>query len=409
MTIMRRLGLFLAAMLTSTTLGAEPRPAGDAGLTVDRVVVVMRHGIRPPTKAQPMAKGVARDPWPDWPVAPGWLTPHGAIAVEAIATSDRTAFIRTRLLPAQGCRASVALLADSDQRTIATAESYARGLLPGCSVAVEHQPQDVPDPLFSQIDGGYAPLDPARARAAVDAATGPGGIAALERRMQPLLARLDAVLCGGTATATKTCGVAHEPTTVTPATTHSRPKLGGALDRASTAAQILLLEYADGKPLADVGWGRVDAQDITAFGAFHALEFAVLARPRYLAARNMAGLSPRIAGWLRDGSPDAPKVALIAGHDTNIANLAGLLGLHWDVPGIAADDPVPGGAILLERLTDRTGQHFVRASYRAQSLDELRAGTARSPYRKILPIAGCHARGVAGLCPLDGFVAKLNG
>jgi len=387
---------------------AAARPQAPLGLRVDRVVVVMRHGIRPPTKAQPMPQGVARDPWPGWPIAPGWLTAHGAVAVEAIASSDRAVFASAGLLPAHGCAAKVALLADSDQRTIATAEHYARGIVPGCTVTIEHAPQGTTAPLFSQIDGGHAPLDPARAKAAIDTAVGPGGIAALEARMRPLLDRLDAALCGQKTTPVP-CGVGRDPTTIIPATERSRPKLGGALDRASTAAQILLLEYADGKPASEVGWGRVSAQDVTDFGAFHALEFGVLARPPYLAARNMAGLSPRIIGWLSDSAPAAARVAMISGHDTNIANLAGLLGLHWRVPGIAADDPVPGGAILLERLHDAAGNVFVRASYRAQSLAELRAGIARTPYRRVLPIAGCQARGIVGLCTLDAFTRKLKG
>lgn len=415
MTITRRLGASWRKGMASAVVGAAaftasvaaPPTDGVAGLRVDRVVVVMRHGIRPPTKAQPMPLGVARDPWPSWPVAPGWLTPHGAAAVEAIAASDRAAFTAGGLLPAHGCAGRIALLADSDQRTIATAEQYARGITPGCGVPIEHLPQDTTDPLFAQIDDGHAPLDAARAKAAIDAAVGPGGIAATEARMRPLLARLDAVLCGRT-TDTQ-CGVAKDPTTITPATARTRPKLAGALDRASTAAQILLLEYADGKPAADVGWGRASAQDVTDFGAFHALEFAILARPPYLAARNMAGLSPRIVGWLTDAAPAAAQIAMISGHDTNIANLAGLLGLHWRVPGIAADDPVPGGAILLERLRDTAGNIFVRARYRAQSLEELRAGTARAPYRRIVPIAGCRARGVVGLCTLDAFTRKLKG
>lgn len=417
MTMTQRLGaLFLAGIAglsAQSGSAAAPRAPVPAGLAVDRVVVVMRHGIRPPTKAQPMPPGIARDRWPDWPVAPGWLTPHGATAVEAIARSDRAAFRAARLLPATGCPSAIALLADSDQRTIATADHYARGLAPGCPPSIEHRPQDTPDPLFSQIDDGHAPLDPTRAASAVAAAVevignGAGGIAAIEAAHRPLLARLDRALCGRAAADPK-CGVSRDKTTIVPATGRSRPKLGGALDRASTAAQILLLEYAEGKPVAQVGWGRATARDITAFGAFHALEFAILARPPYLAARNMAGLTPRIAGWLEDTSPGAARIAMISGHDTQIANLAGLLGLHWRVPGIAADDPVPGGAILLERLSDAAGRHYVRAAYRAQSLEELRAGTARSPYRRVIPIAGCTARGVAGLCTLDAFLAKLTG
>lgn len=393
----------LAALLASAPLTAEgPAPA----LQVDRVVLMMRHGIRPPTKAQPMPIGTASAPWPSWGVKPGWLTDHGASAIVALADFDRIGFIKAGLLPPTDCPTRIALLADSDQRTIATAASYAKGLAPGCTLPIDHRPQDEPDPLFNQIDGGHASLDPQRAAAAVDAEIGAGGIAAIERNMKPLLARLDHVLCGSV---TATCGVAGEATAVVPATANARPKLRGALDRASTAAQILLLEYADGKPAADVGWGRAKAADITAFGAFHALEFRLLARPPYIAARNLAGLSPKIAGWLSDDGPTAAKVAMIAGHDTNVANLAGLLGLHWRVPGIAADDPVPGGAIQLERLTDGAGNHYIRAVYRAQSLNELRSATARVPYRKVLPIAGCKARGVDGLCTLSDFLAKLRG
>jgi 4-phytase/acid phosphatase len=377
----------------------------DAPLKVDRVVLMMRHGIRPPTKAQPMPTGVATAPWPTWDTKPGWLTDHGARAIVAVADFDRIGFINAGLLPRTDCPTRIALLADSDQRTIATAASYAKGLAPGCTLAIEHRPQDEPDPLFNQIDDGHAPLDPTRATAAVDAAVGTGGIAAVERRMKPLLARLDRVLCGQASTG---CGVAREPSAITPATATSRPKLGGALDRASTAAQILLLEYAEGKPAKEVGWGRATTADITAFGAFHALEFRLLAQPPYIAAHNLAGLSPRIAAWLSDDGATAPKIAMIAGHDTNVANLAGILGLHWRVPGIAVDDPVPGGAIALERLSDMAGNHYVRAVYRAQSLAELRAATAKTPYRQVLPIAGCKARGVTGLCTLRDFLAKLR-
>lgn len=394
----------LAMMVATAASGAPAADRPAAGLKLDRVVLLMRHGIRPPTKVQPMPKGVAADAWPSWPVAPGWLTPHGAAAVTAVANADRKGFLTAGLIATTGCPSRIALLADSDQRTIATAQSYAAGLAPGCAITVEHRPQDEPDPLFNQIADGHAPLDPAQAAAAVDAAVGPGGIAAVERQMAPQLARLDRILCGAT---TSQCGVAREPSTLTPATATSRPKLGGALDRASTAAQILLLEYAEGKPAQEVGWGRATAEDVAALGAFHALEFRLLARPLYIAARNMAGLSPRIIGWLSDDAPTAPRIAMIAGHDTQVANLAGLLDLHWTVPGIAADDPVPGGAIMLERLSDTRGQHYVRAVYRAQSLAELRAGTARAPYRAVLPIAGCTARGVIGLCTLAAFSAKL--
>ena len=401
----------LGAIALALVLGAAAPSIGSSddspppGLKIDRVVLLMRHGVRPPTKAPPMPAGVAVEPWPTWPVAPGWLTPHGTVAVSRLGAWDGARFRRVGVLPASGCpgASAVTVVSDSDQRTIATADAWLAALAPGCSIPNRHRPQGEPDPIFSSIEQGQGDYDPVKADAAVAEAAGPGGIAAVEARARPLLTRLDAILCG---TARAGCGVSHKPSGFRPAAAGKRPKLDGALDAASTAAQILLLEYADGKPMGEVGWGRATARDVEAPSAFHALEFRLVARPPYIAAANLAGIAP----ILREGLTGQAAVTLVSGHDTNVANLAGLLGLHWQVPGIAADDPAPGGAIVLERLRDAKGGLYVRALYRAQTLEQIRGAIplgASAPYRKLLPIAGCNARGVSGLCTLAEFEAKL--
>ena len=385
------LGLALGA-------AAPARTSADT-LRVDRVVVMMRHGVRPPTKNPAMPAKYAADAWPGWSVNPGWLTQHGAQAVAALGAADRAFYTRAGLF-ARGCPDAV-LIADSDQRTIATAQAYAGTLAPGCALTIDHRPQGGDDPRFSAIEQGLGMVDAPAANAAMAKAIGPGGIAAVEARMRPLLNRLDAILCAKK----PACGVGAEKTAIAPAAANKRPDMTGALDRASTAAQILLLEYADGKPMKEVGWGRTTAADVTALSEFHALEFAILARPRPIALANMAGLTPLI---LKAMTGQGPKLVMISGHDTNVANLGGMLGLHWHVPGFAADDPAPGGAVILERLKDDSGNVYARASYRAQTLDQLRAGAAPG-YRQALPIAGCTARGVAGLCTLAQFQKVMSG
>ncbi|WP_287977015.1 histidine-type phosphatase [Sphingomonas sp.] len=400
----------LAAALTLTLPLASPAAAQQlpvpTGLKLDRTVVLMRHGVRPPTKAPPMPAGVADRPWPTWPVAPGYLTPHGGAAVTQVAAFDRGYWVAKGLLPVTGC-ARIRLVADSDERTIETAKAYARGIAPGCSASIEHRPQGEADPIFSPIDEKAVSFDAATAQAAVLAAAGPGGIAGREARVRPLLARLDAILCG---TPRPGCGVGDQASDLAPARPDRRPKLTGALDRASTAAQILLLEYADGKPMAEVGWGRATAEDIAALAALHALEFQLLARPAYVARANLSLLSPLILDALQ-GADRAP-VTMIVGHDTNVAAMGGLLDLHWRVPGLAADDPSPGGAILFERLTDAEGAHYVRAVFRSQTIDQIRTLTpltsGRPPYMALLPIPGCSARGIIGLCTAKAFAAKLS-
>ena len=402
-----RIALLTLALFGTAAAPAATRDDAPAGLRVERVLLLMRHGVRPPTKDPAMPAGVAAQPWPAWPVAAGWLTPHGAAAVRLVAATDRTGFVAERLMPPTGCpqAGSVRLVADSDQRTIATAEAYRDALAPGCALAIEHRPEGERDPLFSPI-AAEAPLDAVVARAAVLGAAGPGGLAAVDADARPLLARLDAILC---APAAERCGVAGQPTTLV-FNDEGRPKLTGALDRASTAAQILLLQYAEGKPRDDIGWGRAEASDITRLSRLHALEFALLARPLPLARRNMAGLAPLIRDALLAGS--GPSVVLIAGHDTNLASLAGLLGVHWTVPGFAEDDPSPGGALVLERLVDARGRRFVRVSYRSQTLEQIRTldplEGRSGPVRQALRIGACGTGAGPALCPLARFAAALQ-
>lgn len=400
---MRRL-IFLAALLGAVPAGGQ-EPAPPQGLKLDRVVVLMRHGVRPPTKSPPMPAGIARRTWPQWPVAPGYLTPRGAKAVRLIAAYDRARWIAAGLLPGTGC-VRVRIVADSDQRTIATGVEYAAALAPGCKAAMEHKPQDVADSLFSPIDEQAVAFDARLARQAVLAEIGSNGIAGEEARLRPLLGRLDAILCAG---GRSSCGVSHEPSGLTPETPGKRPKLTGALDRASTAAQILLLEYADGKPMAQVGWGSATAADIARLSELHAVEFRLLARPRYIAKANLALLAPLITAALENSDDTA--VTMISGHDTNVASLGGLLDLHWQVPGLASDDPSPGGALVFERLSDAAGRRYVRALYRSQTIAQIRALTPlmkAMPYVEVLPITGCSARSVPGLCTVADFRTAMT-
>jgi len=392
-----------AALLGLGAAAALAHPPADARaggtLTVDRVVVVMRHGVRPPTKDPAMPAQYSDGTWPSWSVKWGWLTEHGTKAIAAVGAGDRAFFLNSGLFT-KDCP-DVAIIADSDQRTIATAQAYAGTLAPGCAIKIDHQPQDVNDPRFSAITKGLSTIDVPAANAAVAEAIGPGGIEAVDARVRPLIDRLDAILCARK----PACGIGAEKTAITPSEPQVRAHMTGGLDRASSGAQVLLLEYADGKPMSEVGWGRATPADISALSEFHALEFKFLARPKPIARANMAALTPDILKVL---GGEGPKLLVISAHDTNVANMGGILGIHWTVPGFAADDPAPGGAVILERLKDEAGNAYVRAYYRAQTLDQIRAAAAPS-YRQVLPIAGCSARGVTGLCTLAQFQAVMSG
>src|SRR5690242_78120 len=93
----------LAAALGSFAAAASLEAASAPKL--ERVVVVMRHGVRPPTQSNEELAKYAAEPWPAWPVAPGELTPHGGETVRLMGESLAGAYRADGMLPRRGCPA----------------------------------------------------------------------------------------------------------------------------------------------------------------------------------------------------------------------------------------------------------------------------------------------------------------
>ncbi|GAY14151.1 histidine-type phosphatase [Mycobacterium sp. shizuoka-1] len=377
--------------------GVAPTGRADTWHVV-RTVMVMRHGVRPPNTEPPVPVSVAPDPWPTWTTRPGWLTQHGAAAIRLLAAADARHFGADGVLAAHGCppTGEVRIVSDSLERTIATGDAYAAALAPGCGIVNEHQPQGVADPLFAEYR--TAGVTPEAAAEAVDAALGPGGATDVARRYQPALDAVTRILCGPR---TGDCGLTDLPSGVDidPTGTH-RPKLTGALAHGSVVSEVLELQYAEGKSMSEVGWGRASAEDIRAVGQLHAVELSIIARPRPMALANAGG----IATLVRDALADGPPLTVVVGHDTDIANLAGLLDLHWSIAGFADDEPAPGGALVFEVVEDADGNRLVRTSYRSQTLRQIRDLTGGDPQWAPLTPAGCQGE----VCPLDAVVPALS-
>lgn len=358
--MIRRLTLRWTGALAALAIPAASPAAPPAapGWTLDRVVVVMRHGVRPPTKAQALPPGMAPGPWPTWDVNWGELSHHGERAVALLGAFDRTNYAG---LLGSGCPA-VRAVADTDQRTVRTAEVYVAALLPGCTVPVEHKAAGETDPRFSTPKGATR-LPDDKVLAAAEAALPGGGAARLDQNLAGDWAAIDRILdCHALA-----C-IAARPTSLS--ATSGKVRLEGALALGGSFSETLALEYADGQPLSQVGWGRVNREEITRLLELHAWEFAVTARPPAIARAGASALLGEVASAL--SAPDAPVFSLFVGHDTNLALIGGALGLHWHVAQFAPDDPPPGGALIFERWRNDAGHYRLAIRFRSQSLDEMR-------------------------------------
>ncbi|MFT4257876.1 MAG: histidine-type phosphatase [Pseudoxanthomonas sp.] len=371
-------------------------------LKLERVVMLMRHGVRPPTKAKVTPDGVADKPWPKWPVDFGELTPHGYDAVKLLGAWDRQSWTDRGLLPEYRCpgKDEIVVAASAKSRTQDTARALVEGMAPNCEVAVSFPRNADEDVEFHPLDAGAVPIDADQALQAAQALAPPGGMPEVVKEHAELFALLNRALgCD----AGKACDLSKMPAGLE-REEGDAPSIGDPLGIASTVSQTFLLEYLEGMPAQDVAWGRLNRDEIGKLLEFHTLKFAYEARPPYIAARAASPLAARMLEAMRTG----PKLTVLVGHDTNIANLGGFLDLHWTVPGYPQDDPPPGGALGFEVLSDAAGTQYVRAFYRAQTMDQVRElqplGEDNAPAYLYLDIPGC-----ARECRFEDFDKLVRG
>jgi 4-phytase/acid phosphatase len=126
-----------------------------------------------------------------------------------------------------------------------------------------------------------------------------------------------------------------------------------------------------------------------------------------LDSMNQAVEAKLVAGAL---TKPGDRVLILVGHDTNLSNIAGALGLDWIVDGRRNDTP-PGGALVFELWKIRgTNEYSVRTYYTAQTLDQMRTSTPLSlqnpPDRVPIFMPGCSQADYS--CEWRGFQQAIR-
>ncbi|TCT05085.1 histidine-type phosphatase [Aquabacter spiritensis] len=377
--------------------GAAP---ASAEKVLERVVLVQRHGVRAPTQSPETLAAWSPRPWPNWPVPRGELTPHGREVVGLVSDAIRSHYVRAGLLPAEGCPGNgLVVWADGkDQRTRESGQAMADRLAPGCGVVAQHGPDGAVDPLFHGLQAACK-LDPDAASAAVLAVTGtrddladPASAAAV-RRIWDVLGRRDAP--GPSSFKADAHGI----------------RLTGPLSVAASASEVFVLEYAENMPLADVAWGTVPAPDALAPLLASRIRATNLTRRLPYLARREGGRMAHLMLATLAGAPRAAEPTLgldvrllaLAGHDTNLSQMAGVFGVEWSLPG-QPDPTAPATAFALERWRDpSSGAVSVALTLWYGELDGLRRLDQAKVHGVPISLPGCPN----GDCPLEALSARI--
>ena len=116
----------------------------------------------------------------------------------------------------------------------------------------------------------------------------------------------------------------------------------------------------------------------------------------------LRSLEQAASGAAVPGALGHPGDALLflAGHDTNLSNISGMLDLSWRLAGYQTDETPPGGALIFSLWRDSGGHLSVRTEYLAQTLDQMRnaehLSAAKPPASQEVRIPGCAASEVPG-------------
>ncbi len=391
----RLVGIVLCALTAAWPLAAAPR--------LVYVVIVSRHGVRAPTWDTPRLNRYSAAPWPEWGVPPGNLTPHGRELIGLMGAYYRDWLSGEHLIRRDGCQdaSHIYIRADKDQRTLETGRALAESIAPGCAIAIHAQAQGESDPLFS----GAGTPDPQRSLAAVRDRLGsdPQKLIADHR------AALDALqyILRGRVNPRDEIGVSLKGKSV---------ELTGPFATGSTFSENLLLEYANGIAGKALGWGRLTRDNLNRVLELHAVYTDLMRRTPYLAHARGSNLLSHVLRSMEQATSGKPTLGalgmpgdamlVLSGHDTNLSNLSGMLGLSWKLPGYQPDDTPPGGALVfsLWRDTD-TGQFLVKLRYLAQTLDQMRNASPLSisapPASQDVSIPGCEEAQEDQGCPWE--------
>ena len=387
-------GCLATASAFTTNVSSFAQAAVD-NTTLKFALVFSRHGVRPPTKTNDNYNLYASQNFPNWSVAPGYLTVHGAQLMTILGGYYRQYFIQQGLLTGNDATDvnSEYFYADNAERTYATGQALAAGLLPSVPSTVNQLANGATDPLFYPVKLNLGSPSLSLAQAALSGRLG-NNPPALVQAYKTQLNELESVLqnqsiSDPTYAPSFITSIGAMPLTVGLGTVNSSiVNFSGSIDTASTIAEIFLLEYCEGMSSGNIGWGRLSEDQIIDIAKLHTADFDLVDRTPYLAQTQGSNLLLHIVNTLNQaasgtatahalGAP-GQKLVMLTGHDNQLAAVGGLLRADWALPTFAVDDTPPGGGMVFELRQDGSGNDFVRVYYVAATMDQQHDAVALS-------------------------------
>jgi 4-phytase/acid phosphatase len=407
------LAVLLLAMATPGPVLAQTTNTADDGTVLKQIIIFGRHSIRSATSDTNSLNGCSANPSPGFTGVPvGYLTPNGRKAASLMGSYFHDYLVHEGVLTGDSNTdlARSYFRANVIERSYVTAAKFGAKLIPGASIPVHtYYPTNpyVADLVFDPLLAGVATVDPARALAEIQGVYGSGtNLSAAYSSELSLVSQVlyppgTQPLYPGTSPTNNAPPGSFDPTTLPILLTTNAPQYStnstnyyftgevigmGGLSSTISTADPFVMQYADNFPTNEVAWGRLTLDELSQQTRLVTLQFDICLRQPYLARVQSSSAASHIlrsmlqvtGGVQLDGALGTPQsqVLVIISSDGYVAGLAGLLDMHWLLPGYQPDFCPPGGALVFElRQVTATGQYLVRVFYTAQTFDQLRNRT----------------------------------
>jgi len=408
------------------------RSEGTQGLTLEKILIVSRHGVRTPFPLSGGTNNFSKDEraWSDTGASPfpekawgapgiGYLTEHAVASLNSFGAYLRNRLVQDSAFLPPDCASAQALMtlyADNDnstQRDYHTTVALMQGLYPGCNFTINYDAEYVL-PLFN-IGGSPVP-DPSCNLPSKEhylASVG-GDMQSVSEDHAGLIMQLsDAVGCCKPAL----CGGLTPCTLMNITTEYTKlwfNPWNGPIFVGAAVAEYLQMMYLNGMPWNEVAQHTSEQELLSQIVRLHTWGMDFIWNPEasrsygaslgvHIAATAMQLMQDKEIKNLRS-SPD-DKLVFYAAHDTNLLVLRRVLQLDYKLRSFNEDQYVPAQFLVFELLSAR-GVVYVKVYEEAMTNAQQRAGTLHGfvdpPSRVFVVIPGC-SDGPEDSCPLTRF------
>lgn len=350
---------------------------------LQKIVILSRHNLRSPLSGRgSILDDITPHQWFKWTSSPGELSLRGAVLETIMGQYFRCYLLNEGLLSKEGPvpLEELRFYANSLQRTIATAQYFANGLLPAENVQIEHRTAlGEMDPVFDTNFTVFSETYRTKVMAEIAAKGGQEGLKGIGKHLAEDYKVLERVLDLKASTMGKTGQLTQFRTDdlAIDLAPNDGPRICNSMRTAIAASDALVLQYyeennaekaAFGHKLTHHEWEQISEIKDTGIDI--------------LCGTSAAGINlahPLLQEMQSELADKKHKITFLCGHDTNISSvLAALDVTPYDLPCTLEKKTPIGGQIVIEKWLGTDGELYGTVNMVYPSTEQIRAAVPLS-------------------------------